>query len=205
MFAGLILWTTVTIKAYRWFYIYLQCDIYHRDMVSCSFLTLSIYKCLEKYIIVARMKLWRKNNIYKCIYTRYLMNRNGPHRLIYLNAWSLRGMLEGLVGLEGMAWFEEVCHCGGLWDFKCSSQAQCFSLSLFPDVCESGCRTLRSFSSFLPAWEPSCFPPCWWCLMFTKSLHNNRTLAKYWVCSSELSREFMDFNKPNYLKRFLGL
>lgn len=124
------------------------------------------------------------------------MNRNGTHRFIHLNAWPLRSGAT-VEGLE-----EEMCHCGGLWGFKGSSQAQCFSLSLFPYVCESGRKTLRPFSGTVSACGPSCFlhadgVSCWWCLFTIEHW------LRYWVCSLELSREFMDFNKFNYLKGFL--
>lgn len=57
------------------------------------------------------------------------LNKNGPHRLIDSNTWSLRKRLRRCEPVEvGVALFEEVTHWGELWDFVSSSQDQRFSL-----------------------------------------------------------------------------
>ena len=82
------------------------------------------------------------------------LNRNGYHAVMCLNAWPIGSgttMKYGLIGV-GVAFLEEVCHCGvRLWGLRCSGYGHCGTQSP-PTACWSTCRTLAPPpASSLPA------------------------------------------------------
>lgn len=68
------------------------------------------------------------------------LERNGPHRLIYIECLVIRAKDLEVWPATG----------GGLLSFRSPTQAQWLSLFL-PDVCKSGCRTLRYLPSTMRA------------------------------------------------------
>ena len=96
------------------------------------------------------------------------LNKNDPHRLLYLNAWLLgSGSIRKcvLVGV-GVALLKEVFYWA-IWGFRCSSQAQCLSP---PDAYWWGCGAFSYFSRTTSACMLPCFPS-WW-LIIDKPLNH---------------------------------
>ena len=99
------------------------------------------------------------------------LNDSGPHRLKYLDVWSLLG---GTIweGLWSVALLEEVCHGDGSWGFKSPSHSQL--ALLLPLACPSGYKLPATAS------EPR-LPVCY------HSLCHNGHVLTFWNCKPPIN------------------
>lgn len=81
------------------------------------------------------------------------LNRNGLHRTMRLNACPMESatIKRCVLVAAGVAFLEEVCHCGGGFEVSYGQAMPSVGHSSHFAACGSRCKTLSSFSSTVSA------------------------------------------------------